>query len=490
MDTIQSLSQKINEKLKDNPLFYVTCDAERALGLEDLLHNYHIVCLEDSQVVDLLVKTNKNILCLEKEIGSLYEKNSNKLLKNKIVQDYIRRYAKTSGYIQFFKIAPNLELTSNKLNLKILNTNSNLNRKYELKISQYKSLAHLDINFPLTDIEILKNLRYEMLAEKFGVPFVIQFNRGHTGQGTVMINSKYDLDDLAKKFPERTVRISKYIKGNAYTLNACITKYGIYCGGISFQLTGISEATSNKNSTVGNDWGCANALSQEQISKIQLITKTIGLEMKKFGYVGLFGLDLVIENKTNNIYTIEVNARQPASIPLFTKLQIDDGQIPISLMHIAEFLGIEYDCDIEKYNLHEAKPRPAAQLFIRNLLKSKAQLIGEVKVGVYALRGDNSAYTWDQGKPVIKPNVIFLSSTNDLPLVYEKETYSITGIRESGILILCQREGKFVNPNDEIARIQVNQCLLDENGKLKYWVKNVISGLRRYIILKAVPNGS
>lgn len=487
VDTLQSLTTKIDDMTKDSPIFFVTNDAERAFGVEKLFTNYNILCIDDNEIVTFMIKDKLKAFCLEKELGKLniIYRNSNRLLKHKKTQEFINKITgDKKGYLMVFKIAPNIERTAENMGFKLLNTTSILNRTFELKLSQYKNLKDLRIRLPKTKILKLSSCDFKKLTNVLGERFFLQFNRGHTGGGTIIINSKHELQDLAKRFPQREVRLSKHIHGDPFTINACVTKHGICWGGLSFQLTGIEECTSQKNGTVGNDWLYPSKLSRESFEEIDKFTKVIGKAMQSYGFSGMFGIDFILETRTNKIYVIEVNARQPASIPLFSKLQIKNNQIPLNMLAIAEFLGIDYKIDVEKYNKIASTPIKASQIFIRNKFQKKAKLIGAVKPGVYRLVGDNSAYKWDKGKPQLKPNVIFLDEAGEHPLVYKEEAYAIDGIKEGGMLILCAKEGKIINSNNEVARIQIEQTLLDKNGRLKFWVKEVLQGLNKYVILR------
>ena len=51
-DNLQSLKEKLNNKLKDSSYFYLCNDPERALGLEKIIPNYQIAHIDLSQYLD------------------------------------------------------------------------------------------------------------------------------------------------------------------------------------------------------------------------------------------------------------------------------------------------------------------------------------------------------------------------------------------------------------------------------------------------------
>ena len=492
MDNLDSLIRKVNEKLKNKPMFYVCNDPERALGLEKLIKNYHIVCIDHNDIVDHLEKKKVKVFSLEKSLSkqNVIFRNSNRLLKHKETEKYLEKNkGKNGAYFMFFKIAPNLEVTAKALEFDIVNTTAHLNRKYERKISQYNEIKNLDIRIPKTKILKLKDADYSSLTTNICKNLILQFDRSHTGSGTVDIETELDLLELKEKYPEREVRISKNIFGDSYTINACVTKYGIFMGGLSYQITGVPECTSKKGATVGNDWKYRNSLKKKSLNEIKEFTKRVGEKMKTDGYKGMFGVDFVIDKETDDVYFIEINARQPASISMFSKMQTNVSQVPLNLLAILEFLGIEYQLDLEDYNEKATDTWDFSQIFLRNRYDKKAKLIGGVKVGTYRLMGNNSSYDWSKGKPELRSNVINITENRDLPLIYDKEMCSVENIKESGYLILCAKEGKIISSNSEVARIQANESMINDKGNVKALIHKIIIGLNRYIVLLKFPNG-
>jgi hypothetical protein len=239
-------------------IFYICNDFERALGLEKALPNYHIVCIDDNNALQNAKKNGVNIFCLEeelKELNPIY-RNSNRLLQVKEVQQYIKNHTPQNekSHVIFFKIAPNIEQTCKNLNYTILNTSSELNQMFELKLSQYQNLKDSNVNFPKTIIGKLNEVVFNEIVNKLGAPFVIQYDRGHTGSSTVFVEDIDQFNEELMKYPNRFAKFSQKIDGEAWTLNACVTRFGIVYGGLSYQITGIKECTSKAGGTVGNDW--------------------------------------------------------------------------------------------------------------------------------------------------------------------------------------------------------------------------------------------
>src|SRR4030042_4500047 len=125
MDDLISLTEKINKATSNLPIFFITNDAERGIGLEKLLTNYHIVAIDDNEIISYMINQGVNVFCLEHETGkqNLIYRNSNRLLQHEKTQSYINKYARR-GYLMFFKIAPNLFNTAEKMGFEVLDTSA------------------------------------------------------------------------------------------------------------------------------------------------------------------------------------------------------------------------------------------------------------------------------------------------------------------------------------------------------------------------------
>ena len=94
MSDIDFYLKQVNYKLKETPLFYIANDAERALGLEGLLENFFIVCMDDSDIYSNIHTKYGNIFSLENKTGELNAvfRSSAKLLDSELVKEFIERF--------------------------------------------------------------------------------------------------------------------------------------------------------------------------------------------------------------------------------------------------------------------------------------------------------------------------------------------------------------------------------------------------------------
>lgn len=302
---------------------YICRDPERALGLTP--EKSYCIITNDSIEGKRLAFSNKFLKLISggKILSTL------ELLQHPETSHFLEQMAEPA--IIVFKNTKLIENFCKEKNWKLLNPSAELASKVEEKISQVEWLGDLQKYLPPHSIVLCKDLSYKK-------PFIAQFNRAHTGEGTMLIASEDEVNRLKNKFPERPLRITDYIRGASYTSNTVVSENDVLCGPISYQITGITPFTNNQFATVGNDWKFAAKLSTEQKNQIHEIAIQIGNSLKKNGWRGLFGIDCIVEEKTGKVYLIEINARQPASTSYESTLQTSHG-LSTFVAHLRSLAG-------------------------------------------------------------------------------------------------------------------------------------------------------
>lgn len=215
-----------------------------------------------------------------------------------------------------FKPTTQIEKTCAENGWELLNPSAELSNRVEEKISQIEWLGPLKKYLPDYKVQLCKNIKWP------GHKFILQFNRSHTGSGTILVNNEKILKNIKKIFPEREARIAKYIDGPLFTNNNVVASDNILIGNINYQITGLLPFTDNPFSTIGNDWELPRKiLNKKQLKQYKKIAVDVGIRLRESGWKGLFGIDVVMEQKTGKLYLLEINCRQPASTTYESQLQ-------------------------------------------------------------------------------------------------------------------------------------------------------------------------
>ncbi len=397
----------IIEKIKDR-IVYVSKDPMRALGLETLIPNFYIVSYEDSYILNFI----KNTYSIKRNESNPKQRGDiASILSGTMVQEYISSIPEPISFMFFKPTHGGEEMLNNQ---KILNTTYALNKKFEDKIELVKLFEKM---IPKSKVINLETENYNNLKNIFGSKFVIQFSHGHSGNTTFFISNEEEYNNLQEEYPKRISKAVQFIEGEYFTVNGVVTKKGIVVGNLSKQITGVKNLTDFAGSTVGNNWDTKLEIRVKE--QIKLLTQNIGNILETYGYLGMFGIDIIFDG--SNIFLIEINPRENASIPVFTQVQIENGFIPFKLIHILEFLNIDYSLDVKKENDFIFQDIQLTNLVVR--------------------KKDN------------QKNKILFNGVYNSNLEKIREGYNISSLKNNNeILILSKNEMGTIN--EEIGRIQ------------------------------------
>ncbi|OGH84747.1 MAG: hypothetical protein A2261_01385 [Candidatus Magasanikbacteria bacterium RIFOXYA2_FULL_44_8] len=359
---------KIKRKIGTRRIFYVCRDVERAAaGLLLGIPNYFVIT-NDSGYSRTLLPQYPNLILIK----DCQQLDTLQLLKSKQCHGAIR----PKDYVLVFKPNKQMELLCATNKWQLLNPSAELGNKVEEKISQVEWLGPLKKYLPPHQVDVLRNIIWK------GDIFILQFNRAHTGGGTILIKTKKQLNELKLKFPERPTRVTKYIDGPAFTNNNIVWGGRVLSGAINYQITGLRPFTDNPFATIGNDWALPREiLTPSQTKQFYAIATAVGKRLAQKGWKGLCGVDTVLDRKNNKMHLIEINARQLASVPYESELQnlhchserSEESCCPTFAAHIAALLSITPDdCELTQIS-------DGSQIILRNQKINRAPNLDRLK---------------------------------------------------------------------------------------------------------------
>ena len=370
-------------------------------------------------------------------------------MSNKKVIDYIKEKSKNQkANIITFKPSPMIQKVCDENGFKYLGNSWKSNRKLEDKIEFIKITRKLKIPNAESGIIKLDESNFSLKATfrnvAFKEKFVIQLPRGFSGNSTFFIKNKNDLNRILKKYKNRKAKLSKYVEGETYTINACVAGNKILISQPIFQITGLSAYNKNSFGTCGNDYVYPQKLKKEENKKIFDYTKKVGEYIKGLNYKGIFGLDFVVSN--NEVNLIEINPRIIGSMPLFTKLQIQNKETPFLLSHILEFVS---DLIPPNPPLLRGENFNASQLILRNVKDSPIKIIKSLKSGIYGIKKKK--------------------------LVFKEEAYYLKRhLEEDEFLIQCAAKNSIINMDIEYANIQVNYGIMKSEKQFRNCFEKIV----------------
>lgn len=434
------------------PFFYITNDVSRGIGLERLLPNYHIICLDDHPLVDYLENGGVSVFCLERKLGkrNLIFRNSGFILENELVLDFIK--VKSEGKrpnILYFKPQKKIDILSEKHNFNLIGNSTEINNFFEDKILFFELCQKNNIKTPPSEVGFFSEMRYCSLQKKYSEKIVIQFGKGWAGNSTFFINNEKDFQSLQSKYLNKKIKVSKFIKGKTFLNNATIFGRKIFSSKPAIQIKAEEELTSTQAGTGGRQWKEEN--DNEIVKKIDELTQQTGKALSDLGYKGFFGLDFIFDEISGEIFVSECNARFTASAPFYSQLEMESNIFPLIGFHILEFLD---------------SPSTPDKIFQR------ADLVG----GEIIAR--NTA-----NKPVIV-NIDLPTGIYDKKLNFIKKSISLGNTDKEYFWLTTAGFGRKVNPEIEILKLDTHNDVCNNEGELKDEYKQIILNVKEKLILK------
>lgn len=348
----------LQSALISTPLLYITRDIERALGLPLSTESYFIISNSTPFGKTVRERHPQNVFLIESD--SLLD--TAELLEHpEVISRITQHVTRTNAQLLVFKSTPRIETICKQHNWELLNPSAALANTIEEKISQVEWLGDAGKFLPPHSIVTCKDIVWKEKS------FILQYNRAHTGTGTLLVTSQEQLKDIQIKFPDRPTRVTEFVQGPVLTSNNVVGKTETLIGNISYQITGLAPFTDNAFATIGNDWKLpGELLSEAQKNEYTIIVNDIAEKLRADGWKGLFGTDMIVDEQTGQVYLLEINARQPASTTYESMLQykIQDTNKKIQVTTFEAHLMALLDIDLEGYTLIEIQD--GAQIILRN----------------------------------------------------------------------------------------------------------------------------
>lgn len=383
-------------------------NASRPIGvLSPDPYNFLILDMlfDDIQIVTPRQQNWLRDLPLKAKVTSL---NLNKLTPG----ENIGKFVTTKKFIEMFKADPRRKYPlyspldpPYKVNpLAYLMNSPTIAHAYENKRYFRDEFADL-IKVPEYEIKYMNELEraasYRELRERFGGAFMLQDEESSGSKGSYAIHNEDDYVDAVKSLKKysqgRTVVASQFVHGEVSSIQVCITKYGIFSGGIQRQLVD-SKYLCNPKLEGATRW-CGGEIGAEYPDivqhRAQEIASVIGSELSSHGYKGVFGVDLIVTHE-DEVYAIEINARLTGYSHIISDMQMLNGKIPFMLLHILELGNYRYEVtDTEALPSAARYKKPGSLMILNNQSSEDFVLKQYIRPGIYKLVGDRVEFVKD-----------------------------------------------------------------------------------------------
>ncbi|NMC36168.1 ATP-grasp domain-containing protein [Candidatus Beckwithbacteria bacterium] len=435
------------------------------IGPSFFLPSYQIICAKKSSDLPIFKDNGIAVQSVEGDFGKkLRSYNSLEILRSQAVQDYLNALPQPV-WIYLYRSSANIEEICDKQGWQVLTNRSHLRDKFENK--KYFRQLLKQLNLPLIKgktialNELKKPNAWQSLVTELGDKLVFQLTEMFKGGGigTTFVFSQTDFEQFLQKVTtlkeERElshVNVVQFIQGFNSSITGCVTKYGILHGPVQTQIIDqiVSEGDNKHGRFCGHDWSFKAYSENVQNQANQIVTR-FGEHLAKEGYKGIFGLDLMIDQASGTVYSIECNPRYTGAFPVYTMLSLEIGETPFDVFHLMEHLDLEYEVDIETVNRTLQQAKSGAHLVLHNRKEEWVKVGGHMPAGVCTFDEGNIVWL----RPGFKPSQI--QADNEF-------------IFTDG----CPHQGDLIKPGLRFGKLIFNKGILDQNQQLQDWTKQLV----------------
>jgi len=384
------------------PIVGIGVTAFNRLGLEDLASPYRIISLRYSLDTPTIEK-DLEVYSLEKGRPNRHlkcKRNATAILYNRRTQKYLKKLPKKPALL-FYKTTSKIQNECQRNGWLMIGNPPRFGKEsIENKVFFRDILKKCQIETIPGETSNLTQLNFDTLNKKYGPRFVIQLPDRGGGKGTFFINNKEDYDAFVQhnrlkeyKTPPDVV-VAKFIVGPSPSLTACVTREGILSTNLQYQLLDIPELWNLKKGSglfSGHDWTQA-VFSTKVQKQANDFAERIGKYLEGLGYKGIFGLDMLLDVKSEKLYIVECNPRLLGSFPCLPMVQITNHEPPLLGFHTLEFLKANYRIDINQVNNAIRHQKTGSQMILHNLLYKWAVNKKEARAGIYRYKNGNFSF--------------------------------------------------------------------------------------------------
>ncbi|MFC1489136.1 ATP-grasp domain-containing protein [Thermodesulfobacteriota bacterium] len=266
---------------------------------------------------------------------------------------------------------------------------------FDDKLRQLELFSKLDVKTPATFVCRLGETTFAKTSDVLDGPFVVQPPVGSSGENTYFVNDEADFERARDTLgPDQRVKLSRYLPVPSLNGHCVVLKTSDGLRSIaacpSVQVVGASGCTTRAEIYCGNDFSAARNVPKALREKTCTIMEKIGLYMGRKGFLGLFGMDFLLNG--DEILALEINPRFQGSTMLLSLMQADRQEVPLAALHVMQFMGLieEFPQEfLDQLKQMYRTPYNGAHLIVHSLKNEPCCIEHDLKAGIYTLVEDS-----------------------------------------------------------------------------------------------------
>ncbi len=339
----------------ETPIYFVSATAFNLLGIDRWVRNFKFLNYYDS-----FDGGHPNVFVPKEQTPrefSSIEEICNYLLGHKEVVDFVGRRG-PGGKAAFLMFDGETEQLARELGLEVAFPAASLRHRLDSKIvtTQLGNEAGVP-SVPNTMGRADDHAALMALARAadLGDDLVVQTPYGDSGQTTFFIGDEGDWKEHRGKIVGHDIKVMRRIDPRECAIEGVITRHGTLVGPLMAELTGFPELTPYDGGWCGNDV-FPDVLTEGQRRLARERTFAMGERLRQEGYRGYFELDFLADEASGEMYLGELNPRVTGASSITNVTAVAYGDMPLFLFHLLEFMGVDYEIDVDELNDRWSQP--------------------------------------------------------------------------------------------------------------------------------------
>lgn len=370
------------------------------------LKNYEMYAVKDTADLDVL-RSHAKIFCLEEKFPKAATKihAASYLLGNYAFHAFLKSRRKPFRLLLHRTTAPIVQKLQD-LQVDWIGNRPETFQDIWLKADFHALLKKLGLpclaSTRISKGEFLKKT-FPQVSNQLHPPFIVQRVYSETGleQNPFFIKNEDNWEDmrlalsLDQNFTE--VQISPLAQGLSLAMVGCITHQGVLTSSLQLQFIDVPEVLHGKpplGILLGYDLEFCNWDAKIETTA-QKITEQVGEFLLSKGFLGVFGINFLYNQKTNEIFAQECIPQFPEDVHIYSLAVMNQTQVPpMDFFHLMAHLGIKENFDFPKVNSALKERLSISHIFL--LQEGIQEMKLPLRTGVYSFDPEKQALTFQR----------------------------------------------------------------------------------------------
>jgi hypothetical protein len=373
----------------ETPIYFVSPTNFNLHGMDEWVRNFKFI-----SYIDCYDRRHPNVFVPRETAHEQFEGMedvNNYLLRHPDVREFMRANGRNSKAV-FLMFNKETERLAKAAGLKVWFPSASLRERVDNKIETVRIGDRAGVpSVPNVLARVGSYDELRKLTRKLGLDLVVQTAFGDSGHTTFFISNDADWKRHSAEITGAgEVKIMKRIRCRGVAIEACATRHGTVVGPLMTELVGFKELTPYKGGWCGNEI-FAECFTPQIRRNARDFAQRFGAELLKMGYRGYFELDVLVDEDSGKLYLGEVNPRITGASSMTNQAAFAHADLPLFLLHLLEFSGVDFDVDLEELNSRWADPRNIdswSQMVIKHTEDSVDRIAEAPMTGIWRMADD------------------------------------------------------------------------------------------------------